>query len=457
MDETRPLSVGQESLWLLHKLAPDSAAYNLAGGARMAPAPDVPVLARAVRALSARHDGLRSVFVEADGRPRRAVLPPEANTLDVRDVPEVDDERLWELVLEVTREPFALTGTRAGDGPATPFRAVLLRRREDAVFLMVTHHLVTDATSQWLLWRDLIAAYEAYATGAEPDMAPVRASYDDHVAREARLLDSPSGQRMAGHWREVRAGSVAAELPTDRPRPPFQSFQGASVASRLPDEVAEGVRATAARVGVSPFAFLLGTFQGLLYRHTGQPDFTVGCPASTRRAAAREVVGYYVNPILLRARFARATTFADAAVAANHQVRQGMASAAYPYPLVAREAAGPLFRISVTMVAADRFGATLERAVAGEVMHVAGVKMSYMELPHMEGQCDLTVEFTQDASALLVVFRYDTDLFERATVDRLLEHFVRLVEAGVTDPLTKIAKAPLVSAAERQRLLAMGT
>ncbi|MDQ7903621.1 condensation domain-containing protein [Phytohabitans sp. ZYX-F-186] len=451
MDGTRPLSVGQESLWLLHKLAPDSAAYNLAGGARMAPAPDVPALARAVRALSARHDGLRSVFVEVDGRPRRVVREAEPDGLDVRDVPDADDERLWEMVLEVTREPFALTRE------ARPFRAVLLRRREDAAFLMVTHHIVTDATSQWLLWRDLIAAYEAYATGGEPDLPPVRASYDDHVAREARLLDSPSGERMAEHWREVCAGAVPAELPTDRPRPPFQSFQGASVARRLPDEVAEGLRATAARIGVSPFAFLLGTFQGLLYRHTGQPDFTVGCPASTRRAAAREVVGYYVNPILLRSRFARSTTFADAAVAANHQVRRGMAGAAYPYPLVAREAAGPLFRIAVTMVAADRFGPTLERAVAGEVMHVAGRKLSYMEIPHMEGQCDLTVEFTQDASALVTVFRYDTDLFERATVDRLLDHFVRLVEAGVADPLTKITRAPLVSAAERQRLLAMGT
>ncbi|GAA4707697.1 condensation domain-containing protein [Phytohabitans rumicis] len=453
MTETRPLSVGQESLWLLHKLAPDSAAYNLAGGARMTPAPDVPTLARAVRALSARHDGLRSTFAEVDGHPRRVVRGPERNHLDVRDVPDADDERLWELVLEVTREPFALSGP----APATPLRAVLLRRREDAVFLMVTHHIVTDATSQWVLWRDLIAAYRGFAEGTEPDWPPLRAGYDDHVAREARLLDSPSGHRMAEHWRTVCAGATAAELPTDRPRPPFPSFSGASVARRLPDELAEGVRATAARIGVSPFAFLLGAFQGLLYRHTGQSDFTVGCPASTRRAAARDVVGYYVNPILLRSGFARHTTFADAAVAANHQVRQGMASAAYPYPLVAREAAAPLFRIAATMVTADRFGPELERAVAGEVMHVSGVKMAYQQIPHMEGQCDLTVEFTQDASALVVVFRYDTDLFEPSTMDRLLDHFTRLVEAGVADPLTKVTRAPLVSAVERQRLLAMGS
>ncbi|MFD5029512.1 condensation domain-containing protein [Streptomyces sp. NPDC058405] len=446
-----PLSVGQEGLWLLHKLAPDSATYNLAGGVRMEPAPDPEVLARAVRALTGRHPMLRSVYVEADGHPRRLLRKPgEIGELTVRDVPDVDDEELERLTEAEAGKPFRLSE----DGP---FRAVMLRRRTDAVVVVITHHIATDAFSQWLLWRDLLTAYQAYADGKEPGWWPVTASYETFVETERALLDSPRGERQAEYWREQCEGSVPAELPTDRPRPLTPANTGASLLRRLPDQLSERVRRTAAEQGVSQFALALGALQALLNRCTGQTDFLIACPASVRRSAAADVVGYFVNPLIIRGRFDRDTTLSDAMKAANERIRQATARATYPFPLVAQDApvAGPLFRISMTMVTTDRFGPGLEGMVSGEPIEVAGLTTTYLEIPHLEGQCDVALEVTRDVYGLTVALRYDTALFERDTVERLFDQFIRFLEAAADAPHRRIARIPLTDDAEKRSLLAL--
>jgi hypothetical protein len=222
-DGTLPLSVGQEGLWLLHSLAPDSSTYHLAGGVRMEPAPDPEILARAVDAVTERHPMLRSVYADTEHGPRRRVLPPgETGRLTVREVRGADDEELRRTVDAEVAAPFRLTD----EGP---FRAVLLRRAEDAVVLVVTHHIATDALSQWLLWRDLLAAYADLTEGREPRLEPPATDFDHFVAAERTLLDSSRGARQAEFWREQCAGSQAAELPTDRPRPAVPASKGTSL------------------------------------------------------------------------------------------------------------------------------------------------------------------------------------------------------------------------------------
>ncbi|WP_158690508.1 condensation domain-containing protein [Streptomyces sp. 142MFCol3.1] len=453
LDTPLPLSVGQEGLWLLQRLAPDSATYNLAGGARMTPAPDPEILGRAVRALTDRHPMLRSRYTESDGQPCRVVEAVGALAeLTAREVPDATDEELDALVRAEVRRPFHLD-------TEGPFRAVLLRRRDDAVALVVTHHIATDAFSQWLLWRDLLQAYEAFAAGQDdPGWEPLPVAYDDFVERERMLLDSSRGKRQAEFWQEEAAGAQAAELPTDRPRPAVSSQTGASLVRRLPDRLSDKVLRTAVQRGVSPFALTLGAFQSLLHRWGGQRDFLLACPASTRRSSAAQVVGYFVNPVLIRGRFGRDTTLADAMTQAAERVRQATARVSYPYPLVARDAGttGPLYRISVTMVATDRFGPGMGGAASGEPMTVAGIETTYLEIPHLEGQCDLSLEITRDVYGLTMALRFDTDLFERATVERLFDVFLRFVEAAADDPDQRVSRIPLTDAAERRALLALG-
>ncbi|MFD9544017.1 condensation domain-containing protein [Streptomyces sp. NPDC060022] len=448
-----PLSVGQEGLWLLHKLAPDSATYNLAGGVRMEPAPDPEVLARAARALTERHPMLRSVYVEADGSPRRLVKNPgDIGELVVRDVPDADDDELERLVAAEAGTPFRLS-------EEGPFRVVLWRRRTDAVLLALTHHIATDAISQWMLWRDLLAAYEAFAAGKEPGWAPVAVDYDHFVESERALLESSRGQRQAEFWQEQVEGSAPAELLTDKPRPAVASFTGASLVRRLPDELAERLKRAAAEQEISQFALALGSLQALLNRWTGQTDFLIACPASVRRSAAKDVVGYYVNPVLIRAVLDRNTPLGEVTAAANDRLRQATARATYPFPLVAQAAAaaGPLFRISMTMVTTDRFGSELAGAVAGVPLDVAGLTTTYLEIPHLEGQCDITFEVTRDAQGLTIALRYDTALFERDTMDRLFDQLIRFMTAAGDTPERPVSRIPLTDAAQKRSLLALGS
>lgn|GEM_PF-6427071 len=456
MDDLRALSVGQESLWLLYKLAPAGTAYNDAGAGLLDPVPDVDALAKSVRLLSSRHDLLRSVFREPAGIPGRLVRGTDLVELEVRDVPGCGDADLRRMAREIALTPFTLET----DGPA---RVVLLRREDDAALVVGDHHIATDATSQFLIWRDLLAAYRRFVAGREPDLPPVGGDYDEYVAAERRLLASARRVDLEAYWRAVCAGAVAGELPTDRPRPARQRFAGATHARRLDPDLVDRIATAAARHAATPFAFLLGVFQSLVYRYTGQEDFLLGCPTTTRRGRrTRDVVGYFVNALVLRARFDRGTTFAAAVQAASEQVVRGNAHARYPFPmlleLLGRTAgAAPLFRLALTMVNANGYDSTLDRLADGESnVDDVGLRMAPLDVPRLEGQCDLNVEITRSATGMTMVFRYDTDLFDEATVARLVATYLRLLEVAVAEPSTKVGRAPLMDDAERARVLALG-
>ncbi|MBE1491983.1 condensation domain-containing protein [Plantactinospora soyae] len=477
----RALSVGQEALWFLYQLAPESPAYNITLAVRVRTALDVEALGRAVAALVTRHVVLETTFAEVDGVPRQFAasggsggsaadgtgMPHPSGQapgrLEIRDVPGVGDEALLGLAGAAGAVPFRL-------GAGDVFRVVLLRRSAaDAVLVVAAHHIVSDATSQWLLLRDLLAAYRGIVAGGAPDWAPLRSGYQDYVEAERALLDSPKRDRLERYWRERCAGVPAGVLPIDRPRPERQTFDGATHHLRLPDDLAARVRTTATAAGVTPFAFLLGVFQSMLFRYGGQDDFAIGCPVATRHGRGlRDVVGYLVNSLVLRSSFAPDATFADAVAGAHRELLAGLAHVGYPFPLLDRmvgasRGAGraPLFRIAFTMVAADRLDPPLplvpEGAVVGPEIEYAGLRLAALDVPQLEGQFDLSVELRQSDGSLTGAFRYNTDLFDAATIERLTGHYRRLLEAATVDPARRIDRVSLVDSAQLEMLLALGT
>ncbi|OLF05236.1 hypothetical protein BLA60_36880 [Actinophytocola xinjiangensis] len=434
------LSLGQQTLWWLYRFAPDSAAYNDADAVLVAPGLDPAALRDAVSALVARHGQLGSTFVDRDGRPWRVPGPPARPPLVVREVPGTGDDALHELVRRAAVEPLALET----EGPC---RFTLFRRENDGVLLLVNHHLASDAISQGIVWRDLMAAYTAALTGTEPDWPPLSATYDDYLARETALVTGPGADAHAAYWRGIADGAATLALPTDRPRPASQGLRGAARHRTVPGEP---VRVAAAAAGVTPFAVLTGTFQALLHRYTGEPDFLIGCPVSVRRTRAlREVVGFLVNTTLLRARFTQDTTFADAMRAAQRSLTASLPHAAYPFALYndRRPGGEPLYRVAITMVgAAPRTEQTF--------LHH---RVRPVPVPHLAGQCDLNAQvMPAPGGALELTLRYDVDLFDAATVDRLAEHFLLLLDTACTSPDTPVARAALTTSAELDALLAYG-
>ncbi|MEU6078685.1 condensation domain-containing protein [Micromonospora sp. NPDC047074] len=443
----RELSVGQAAQWALYRLAPESSTSNVVTAVLAEPAFDTDALRAALVAVQERHDLLRSRFTETGAGPVRLVDGTGSGAVEVRDVGDIDDEALRTLVRTVGEEPLRLEQ----DGP---LRAVLLRRRTDCALVLVIHHIATDGLSQWLIWRDLGDAYQVVRGGGTMDW-PSRPNYDEFVAREQALLAGPRGAELAEHWARTCAGATAATLPTDRPRSATRSYRGASVARLLPDDLARQVRATAAALAVTPFSVLLGVFEVLLHRCTGQREFTIGCPVSVRRGRAlREVVGMLVNAVVLRSSFAPDTTFAAAISAAGRQLSDGVARAAYPFPLVqaARRDRDPLVRVTITLLTRQH-GDTLSDTSNGFVGH----RVRQLVVPYDEGQFDLAVTIHQLPDLTLrTEFNYDKDLLDRATVERLFDQFLALLGAACADPAATVADASLAGDAEERMLLELG-
>lgn len=428
-----PISVGQHALWMLHRLAPGSAAYNDAGAARFIPEPDVSALAEAVELVTERHDLLRSRFVEDDGVPVRLV-DATGPGLQVDDVGAVDGRQLADLVAAVAGEPYDL----ARHGTA---RFRLLRRDAgDAVLVCGNHHIASDAASQFVLWRDLLVAYQARSAGRRPELPALTWTWNDQVAAERRTLAGPQRARWTSYWRTVGRQVPAGELPSDRPRPARPAYQGGTVTVEVPAALERAVRDRAMALGVTPFAVQLAALQALIQTTGAARDFLIGCPMSLRRSRSTlGAVGYYVNMVLLRATVDPDGSAADLVQAAARELRAAASAAALPYPHIVRALdrgrdAGPPYRIAITQVDArlafppDRFDGVVQP----------------FDVPRLQGQYDLGVEVARGEHSSQIAFRYDRELFTESTIRRYLATYLRILDAVAGRPGTPVGRLDAV-------------
>ncbi|HPL27155.1 MAG TPA: condensation domain-containing protein, partial [Anaerolineae bacterium] len=301
-----PLSHGQRALWFLHQLAPGSAAYNIVRAVRIVSDLDVPALARAFQRLVDRHAALRTTFTAREGQPLQHVHEHMDACFQVRDASGWSRGALNERLAEESVCPFDLE--------RGPLMRVTLFEGAAAgpVLLVALHHIITDLWSQAILSFELGALYTEESGGPAAPLKPLAMQYTDHVRAQAELLAGPEGEALRWYWLEQLSGDLPAlGLCTDRPRPPRQTYRGASASLRLSDGLAQGLRALSQAHGATLYATLLAAFQVLLHRYTGQEDILVGSPTAGRRPRLAGVVGYFVNPIVLRADLGGDPTFAD--------------------------------------------------------------------------------------------------------------------------------------------------
>ncbi|MEV0260326.1 condensation domain-containing protein [Streptomyces sp. NPDC050617] len=457
----RPLSAVQRSMWTAYRVAPGSSAYNIVMPLRVRGPLSVPALEQAVADLGARQAQLRSSFTEADGEPVRLERPEPFVRLEVRDVPGIGLPELYGAVRRAGEEPFDLEG-------GGPFRVVLLRRADDDFALVTSaHHIVGDFTSRWLLVRDLLHAYRGRAAGTDPGLPALRGSYEDHVREEAEFLGSPAGRRAAAYWRDAVAGTSAAELPLDRPRPALPSHRGDTVRLHLPLPLSDELMSSAKELGTTPYALLLAAFQALVHRWTGRTDFLLGAPATNRIGKERRnVVGCFLNTLPVRARTAPSDSLRTLAAAAEREVLGGMLQVRHPCTLPPADGAAagagraPLFRMAVFLVQLGRMDPPVPSvprgAPEGPPIGFGGLGLALIDVPQQEGQLDLMVRLEHGADGLTAVFSYDTDLFERATVERLASAYERFVRVAAEAPDTAVGDVELLAGDELAALLALG-
>ncbi len=255
-----PLSWGQRSLWFLHRLAPESAAYNIAGAARLAPGTDRAALARALQLLVDRHPGLRATFAATPEGPVQRIAERADVALLQEDARGWSEEELLARLRQEAFRPFDLER-----GPV--FRAALFEREEGDRLALAVHHVAADFWSLAVMARELGALYRDGEAAGLPEPA---LHYTDFARWQERRLEGPWGEALWEHWRQRLAGSPPLDLATDRPRPPAQTFRGAEARLRLGRERTDRLQALAAAHGSTLFVALLAAWQALLGRHTAR-------------------------------------------------------------------------------------------------------------------------------------------------------------------------------------------
>lgn len=446
-----PLSYGQQALWFVQQSDPESAAYNIPAPIRLHTSQlDEAKLQASLAAVVARHPLLRTTFTTHEGKPLQKILPTAPLDWTVIDATAWDAATLLDQVHLHAQRPFALENAPA-------LRVLLFRRlNEPSVLLLCVHHLICDDWSAQVILEELKAFYTQPAPVA---LLPLARQYTDYIYWQTELL-SQEGSQLAEYWQKQLAAPPVLHLPTDYPRPPLLKLRGATYPFQLMPELAQQLKALARAEGVTLYTLLLSAFAVLLYRYTGQDDLLIGSPTSASRSQQEfaRTVGYFVNPIVLRANAAGNPSFKTFLHQLRQTVLEGLAHQAYPFPLLvkqiqpARDASrSPLFQ---TMFVFQNLH--LEKTTASA--SAAAIEFEVFETPQMEGQVDLILVMEEATDGALVgAFKYHTDLFQATTIARLIGHWQTLLTGIVTaHPLgvnTPIANLPLLTPAEQQQLL----
>ncbi|HZF07637.1 MAG TPA: amino acid adenylation domain-containing protein, partial [Thermoanaerobaculia bacterium] len=463
-----PLSPGQEALWLLEPSAAADAAdgaegvFHIAAAARLGTAVDSAALLRAALALSARHPALRTTFaVSAAGEPRQQVHASQPPDLGEVEATAWSPRELDAALRREARRRFDLAA-----GPPLRLR-VFARPCGERVLLLVLHHLVGDFWSAAVLLRDWA---DLYARELDPDRPPLPelpAAYTDFVRWQQRRLAGPAGERLERYWLDRLAGApLTLDLPTDRPRPRVAAHSGALADLRLGPEVSGRARELAHLHGATLFTTLLAAFQALLGRLSGQGDLLVGCATTGRRDRdLAGVVGYFVNPVVLRAALAADPPLAAHLATTRQAVAEALEHRDLPFPQLARRlqpARDPgwppvfqaLFVLQRAAPGQEPGLAAFAVGQAGARVEMGGLALESLRLDRGTSQLDLTLFAAEVGDALVLSCEYDTALFDGVTIGRWLGHLEALLAAATAHPEERLAALPLLGGAERHQLLA---
>ncbi|MFC8453496.1 condensation domain-containing protein [Kitasatospora sp. NPDC057223] len=439
-NSTRPaggaLTVGQEALWLIQNLEPDSAAYNVTAAMSLHFPVDAAVLESAVRATVLGHGLLGSVFgCDSAGRirRRRGESVDTSGFLDVHET-DLDGDELLRFATDLTLRPFRLDRER-------PVRAALLKRSKGPdVLVTAAHHMVADNVSQLLICREILSQYAAVAAGTGHTAPDTGAAFEEFARRQGEYLASPRADRSRHYWQRELAGLTEhVTLPADRPRPAVYRSEGAEIDLALPPDLMAGLAGAVAERNVTTFAFLISVFEILLHRSGGRRDFVVGYPVTQRRGEElREAIGYFVNTLPLRVRIGPEDSFDEVLRATTTGLWRGLMHREYPFALLPRlaelprdPARPPLFAALFVLNepdADDPIAAALE---PGREVEHAGLRAAEYYLPQQQGQFELTLQVTRRASSVQAKLKYNTSLFTERRARQLAQEYLRLLRSAV--------------------------
>ncbi|WP_301294624.1 amino acid adenylation domain-containing protein [Pseudomonas sp. S3E17] len=439
------LSYAQERQWFLWQLEPQSPAYHLPRALRLKGRLDRAALQRSFDSLIARHESLRT-HLQQDADQLLQVVSPEL-ALEIA-FEKADAAQLEALVQAEVAKPFDLQ-----QGPLLRVKLLQLAADEH-VLVLVLHHIVSDGWSMQVMVDEWVQFYVAYSQGHAVRLPDLSIQYPDYALWQRSWMEAGEKERQLGYWREQLGGEQPVlELPLDYPRPAVQSYRGARLDMGLDAALVTGLKALAQREGVTLFMLLLASFQTLLYRYSGQSDIRVGVPIANRNRAETEgLIGFFVNTQVLKADVDGHMTFSALLAQVKQRALEAQSHQDLPFEQLV-EALQPERSLSHNPLFQVMFNHQTEgRGPRGE-QQLPGLDVEALEWGSQSAQFDLSLDTQESPDGIWASLTYATDLFEAATVQRMAEHWQRVLRAVVGRAGTRIAQLGMLVDGEQRSLL----
>jgi non-ribosomal peptide synthetase component F len=411
-------------------MQPNSAAYNISRVLRLTGKLDICALQRSVDTIVARHEVLRTNFLIDEGRPALSIAPRatvEISLFDLSDLPSAaSEEKLNEQASEEIERSFDLA-----HGPLLRLALVKLGAAQH-VLLLTMHHIISDGWSMGVFMRELVQCYNALTTHTSPRLPSLTLQYVDFAAWQRQRLGGSALQKALDYWRNQLSGAPAViDLPFDRPRPALRSFRGARQKLTISKEITQKLKALALRERATLFMMLLAAFQSLLSCLTNQDDVVVGSPTAGRdRPEFEFLIGYFVNTVVLRAKFPGDPGFVDTLRRTRDVSLGAFAHQDLPVERLVEElkpARGlqynPLFQVWFVFQNAPN-----------EPLVLNSLTVESLAVNSATTRHDIQLSLWETADGLEGAFTYSTDLFEADTIVRITEQFQALLALVAETP-----------------------
>ncbi len=442
-----PLSYSQARIWFMHQLAPESGAYNVAAPIRFTGVLHKEALKRSLDEVVRRHESLRTTFRNSEGEPIQIVTP------DLRlEMPEIDLRRLPEEVrLEEAKRVLREEAGRPFDLEQGPLIRVILLQldEEDHVLLLNMHHVISDQWSLGVIAREITSLYNAFCSALPTSMELLPVQYADFAVSQGKYLTGERWETQLSYWKKQLSNLQPFELPTDHPRPSVQTFHGAHHSLSLSKDLVERLKKLSAQENASLYMAFLAAFKTLLLRYSGQEDIAIGSPVANRdRLEWEGIIGTFINILVLRTDLSGNPTFREVLQRVREVALEAFAHQEMPFEKLVEElqpdrdpSRPPLFQVLFNF----------HTPPPGKI-GLAGLSWVPFEIDTRASQFDICVTIDPEITRKIWV-AYNTDLYDAATIARMLNHYQRLLEELVTDPDQPIGKLSILTDSERRQLL----
>ena len=446
--EPAPLSFGQEQLWFLSQIQ-DNTTYNLPLALQISGSLNISVLEQVITEIVRRHEILRTNFQQIEGKNLQVIRPEINISLQVINLDQITAKQqlknVERLINQETDKIFNLSEDDL-------FQSTLYQLNQNSYILLLNmHHIISDGWSIGILLQELSTLYGAYLAGNKSPLPDLQIQYADYAIWQKEKFTSEIREKQLNYWKQQLADiPPLLELPTDKPRPPIQSFRGGIWEFSINSNLSQKIRTLTQQSDATLFMTMLAAFVILLYRCSGQDDILIGSPMAGRnRQEIQSLIGYFVNTVVLRTKLTGNPNFREIL----NQVRQ-VATDAHnyqdiPYNQVV-EALNPQRNLSYNPVFQILFD--LQHSLTDK-LQLPGLTLQPFLGEHSISKFDLSLIIEDRGTELIGAWEYSSDLFTQETISRITENFQTLLNGIVNNPETPINQLPIISAFEQQQIL----